>query len=97
MQDAAGLHIVCEVGIGRVNRPRDDAVLSPLALLPQIDQQNAGLAEHRHGLRRRNRPTALRDIILSEAHVQIGRYCHIHHLRVGQVQVGHQLDILVDG
>ena len=75
---------------------RDHPVLLALAALAQVDQGHVGLPGDRHGLLGRDRPAAPGDLVLGQALAQVGGNGHVHHLGVGQVELAHQLDVLVD-
>ena len=38
----------------------------------------------------------LGEFVLMQADMHVGGHRHVHHLRIGQFQIGHQLDIFVD-
>ena len=47
-------------------------------------------------LGRRDRPAFARDLLLVQTDMHVGRHRHVHHLRIGQLQIVHQIDIFVD-
>ena len=38
----------------------------------------------------------LRDFFLMQTDMHVGRHRHVHHLRVGKLQLAHQVDVFVD-
>ena len=91
-----GRTLASEIGVGGMQRAGNDAVLLALGALAQIDEGHVRPADERHRLARAHRPAASRDLVLRETHAHVGGHGHIHHLRVGQLEVAHQLDIFVD-
>ncbi len=43
-----------------------------------------------------HRPAAPRDLLLRQPDPHVGGHGDVHHLRIGQVELAHQLDVLVD-
>ena len=95
MQHAAGADVVLQIWIGRVQRAGNDAVLFAFAFLAQIDDRDVGAAAQRDGLGGRQRPAFARDVLLVQADMHIGRHRDVHHFRVRQFQVVHQLGIFI--
>ena len=83
-------------GVGRVQRARQRAVLGAFAVFAQIDQQDVGPAEAVDRLAGGEREALLGKIVLMQADMHVGGHRDIHHLRIRQLQIGHQLDIFVD-
>ena len=81
----------CRVGIGRVQRAGDGAVLLALARLAQVDQRDVAAAEQRHRLVGADRPAAAaRSPPGASPTLHVGGHRDVHHLRIGQVQIVHQ-------
>ena len=64
-QHAAGLQTIVDIGIGRVKRPGERAVLGAFVGLTEIDQQDVWLADPRDCLAGAQREALLRQIITS--------------------------------
>ena len=95
VQHAARADIVRKLGVGGVQRARDDAVLLAFRPLAQIDERHVGPAVEGHGLGGADRPAPPRDLLLGKADAHVGRHGDIHHLGIGQIEIVHQLDILI--
>src|SRR5215471_6284331 len=70
-QHAAGLQVLVDGGIGRMQRAGQRAVLGALASLAQIDQQNVGFAEARDGFKSCQRPALLGEIFLMQPDMHV--------------------------
>jgi hypothetical protein len=70
----------------------------PLAFraLPQIDERDLGFPQEGERFGSGERPPPARGLLLRQADLHVGGHGDIHHLRVGQLQVVHQLDIFLD-
>ena len=79
-----------------MQRARQRAVLYAFAAFPEIDQQNIRRAQAVDSLARRECQALFRQIVLMQADMHVGRHRHIHHLRIGQFQIAHQLDVFID-
>jgi hypothetical protein len=67
-----------------------------LGALAQINQFHIRLPDDPDRFPCGRRPTESCDLLLMEADLHIGGNGDIHHLRVGELQVAHQLDIFLD-
>ncbi len=97
VENAAGTDVHDEIRIGRVDRVGDGAHLVALAAFPQVDERQVGIVERLHHVGRRARPALARDLLLREALAHVGGHGDVHHLRVRQVELAHEVDVLVDG
>ncbi len=61
----------------------------------KIDQQDIGAAEAVDRLAGGERQALLGQIVLMQPDMHVGGHRHVHHLRIGQLQIAHQLDIFV--
>ena len=96
VQHPSGADVLGQLRIRRVQRAGDDSMLRALRPLAQIDQRGTGLAHQRPGLGWRHRPALAGDLVLGQADAHVGGHGHVHHLGVGQVELPHQLDVLID-
>ena len=71
-------------------------MLLALGALAQVDQRHIRLSHQRKRLRRRHGPALARNLVLGETLAHVGRHRHVHHLRIGQLELAHQVDVLVD-
>ena len=69
--------------------------LLALGWFPQVDKHHVGPPEQIDRLARLQGPAAARDLRLSQPDPHIGRNRDVHHLRVGQVEAVHQIDIVL--
>src|SRR5262249_45056309 len=72
------------------------AVTLALRTFAQIDERDVGLADQRKRLRCGDRPAAKSNFLLGKTDLDVGRYRNVHHLRIGELQVVHEVDILLD-
>ena len=70
-------------------------MLGALAVFAQIHQQNIGPSEAVDALAGGQRQALFREIVLMQADMHVGRHHHVHHFRIRQFQIAHQLDIFV--
>jgi hypothetical protein len=67
-----------------------------LGAFTEIDQGDVRFSDNAKRLRGGHCPAAARNLFLMEADLHIGRDSNIHHLRVSELQVVHQLNIFID-
>ena len=68
-----------------------------LGAFTEIDQGDVRFSDDAKRLHGGYRPAAARNLLLMEADLHVGGDSNIHHLRVSELQVVHQLNIFIDG
>ena len=95
VQHAAGGNILLQIVIGQMQSARNFPVAFALALLTQVDQGDVRPANKPLRPFRREGPAAPGDLLLRQALMHVGGHRHIHHFRVGEIQIIHQINILL--
>src|SRR6476646_1871289 len=96
VQRAAFADVFLQSRVGDMQRTGYRAVTFAFRTLAQIDQRDVRLADQRKRLRCGDRPAAKGNFLLGEPDLHIGRYRDVHHLRIGKLQIVHEVDIFLD-
>ena len=76
-----------------MNGPRDDAIFCAFAVIAQIDKEQGRVTKLGDRIPATQGKSHAFEIILAQTDIEIGWNRHIHHFRVRQVQVFHDLHI----